>query len=76
MGPLVVEDIRDRPYRLPQVRIGNEGNSDNSGTGGNQTHFTAPRKTGTTSTSGFCEAKYPAHTQYKALPGFGPASLN
>lgn len=46
MGPIVLEGIRDRSYGLPQVRIGNEGNSDNSRTGGNQTHFTASSKPG------------------------------
>ena len=58
MGPIVVEDIRDRSYDLLQVRIGNEGDSDNSGTGRNKTHFTASRKTEATAAwmrSGFSE---------------------
>ncbi|AHC14100.1 hypothetical protein L21SP2_0673 [Salinispira pacifica] len=47
MGTLAVEGLRDRSYGLPEMRIGNEGDSDNSGTGGNKTHFTASCETGT-----------------------------
>jgi hypothetical protein len=52
IATIIVKGLRDRSYGLSEMRIGNESDESDrcySGTGENKTHFTASRKTGTTS---------------------------
>ena len=48
-GPIIVEDLRNGSYGLPEMRIGNESYRCYSGTGGNRSHSQASRKAGSAS---------------------------
>jgi hypothetical protein len=56
----------------PEMRIRNESDSNNSGTGGNRAHFTASGMPGRAGAKGSDQARKTG----RSPPGFDPASLN